>query len=335
MISLNLQRDDLQARIGGPRGGDGHGPHQVIILGGGPAGLTAGLYASRAGLRTLLLEREMLGGQVATTDLIENYPCCPEGISGPQLMALIEGQARRFGLAIDTGEALALIPGEGVHTVRTDRGDFTAQAVIIATGARPATLGVPGEEEFRSRGVSYCATCDGPFYRGRVVAVIGGGDSAVQEAIYLSRFASRVVLVHRRDSLRAQSVLQERAFANPKIEFVWNTLVEAVEGGDTVERLALRNSQSGERWHLPVDGVFVFVGQRPNTDFVRGVLELDPQGYIITDEEMRTSLPGVFAAGDVRRKSLRQMVTAAGDGAIAANSADEYIQNLAERLARA
>ncbi|MHB1417008.1 MAG: thioredoxin-disulfide reductase [Chloroflexota bacterium] len=300
--------------------------YQVIVLGGGPGGLTAGLYASRGGLHTLVLEKQMPGGQVATTDRIENYPCCAGGISGTQLMSQIEAQAKSFGLESESAEVLGLSLEGETKVVHTDRGDFEAGAIIIATGAHPATLGVPREDEFRSRGVSYCATCDGPFYRDKVVAVVGGGDSAIQEAIYLSRLVAEVVVVHRRDSLRAADVLQQRAFANPKIRFLWNKTAEAVQGADSVEGLALRDTITGERSLLPVDGVFVFVGQRPNASFLDSALELDAQGYIITDEEMRTNVPGVFAAGDVRHKSLRQMVTATADGAIAANSSDLYLE---------
>lgn len=303
--------------------------YQVLIIGGGPGGLTAGLYASRAGLKTLLLERQMTGGQVATTDLIENYPGAPEGTSGPELMATIENQARRFGLQTDTADVLGISLDGDLKIVHTDRGDYRAKTVIISTGAHPATLDVPGEAEYRSRGVSYCATCDGFFFRDKVVAVIGGGDSAVQEALYLARFAARVVVVHRRDSLRASGVLRRRAFAEPKISFLWNKEVTAIEGGALVERLALRDTQTGEVSTLPVDGVFVYVGQRPNTKALAGLVALDERGYVITDEEMRTNVPGIFAAGDVRRKCLRQMITAASDGAIAANSADLYLEGLA------
>jgi len=318
MIGLQLQREELESQ---PRTTS----YEVIVLGGGPGGLTAGLYASRAGLRTLLLEKQVPGGQVATTDLIENYPCCPEGISGSELMARITAQARRFGLQTENAAVQGLTIDGDVRVVHTDRGDFQARAVIIATGAHPAMIGVPGEEKFRSRGVSYCATCDGPFYRDRTVAVVGGGDSAVQEALFLARFAAKVVIIHRRETLRATAVLQERAFANPKIEFLWNRTVAAIEGGDAVERLILQDTRTGVESALAVDGVFVYVGQRPNTGFLRGVVALDPQGYILTDEEMRTNVPGILAAGDVRRKTLRQMVTATGDGAVAAHSADLYL----------
>lgn len=333
MISLQLQRDEMNSRRNVDGGHGGRPPYQVAVLGGGPAGLTAGMYAARAGLRTILLEKQMLGGQVATTDLIENYPCCPEGVSGAHLMAQVEGQARRFGLEIEIGEALGLSLHGDLKVLHTDNGDLQAQTLIIATGAHPATLGVPGEEELRSRGVSYCATCDGPFYRGKVVGVIGGGDSAVQEAIYLTRFASRVVVIHRRDALRAQAVLQQRAFANPKIEFLWHTTVEAFVGGDTIDHLLLRNVLTGEGSRLQVDGAFVYVGQRPNTDFLRGVVALDARGFIYTDEEMCTNVAGIFAAGDVRVKAFRQMVTAASDGAIAANAADHYLERHGQAVA--
>lgn len=322
MVSLNLQSPLL---------GEGSQTEvqDVIVLGGGPAGLTAGLYAARAGRRTLLLERGVPGGQVATTELIENYPG-GTATSGPALMAQVEEQARRFGVEIVTAEVAGLTTQDGIHVLHTDVGDWRTRTLIIATGAHPARLGVEGEDIYRGQGVSYCATCDGPFFRNEVVAVVGGGDSAIQEADYLTRFAREVVVIHRRDNLRAARALQERAFANPRIRFVWNQMVERVAGNGRMEKLVLRDVQTGERSELAAGAVFVYVGMHPNTEFLRGVVELDEQGYVITDEEMRTSVPGIFAAGDVRRKSFRQMVTATADGAIAANSADHYLQGYRE-----
>lgn len=303
--------------------------YDVLVIGGGPAGLTAGLYAARAGRKVALIEKAMPGGQAFLTNEIENYPGFPEGIGGPELMMAFQQQATRFGLEIINGEIVSVdLAGETKKLVAADGQEYLAKAVIIATGAQPKNLGVPGEEEFRGRGVSYCATCDGAFFRGKKVAVVGGGDSAVEEALFLTRFASRVVIIHRRDQLRAINVLQERARSNEKIEFRLNHVVEAILGDQKVERLRLKNVVTSEVVEEEFDGVFVFVGTQPNTKFLEGVLALDEQGRIITNETMGTSLKGVFAAGDVRNTPLRQVATAVGDGAIAAYSAEHYLANM-------
>lgn len=299
--------------------------YDVIIVGGGPAGLTAALYAGRSLLSTLLLEKMLPGGQAATTDRIENYPGFPGGISGADLMQRMEEQAREFGVEIGSGEVNRLEVDKDIFKLYTDEGIYRGRTVILASGARERKLGVPGEEEFRGRGVSYCATCDGAFYKDKHVVVVGGGDSAVEEGLYLTRFASKVTLIHRRDQLRAVKSAQERAFANPKMAFLWDTVVEEIQGTRMVEKLRLKNVKTGQTSELAADGVFIYVGMEPNSEFLRGVVDLDPNGYVITDENMATSLPGVFAAGDLRRKPLRQVSTAVGDGATAAMAAERYL----------
>jgi thioredoxin reductase (NADPH) len=301
---------------------------ELVIVGGGPAGLAAALYAARAGLDTVLYEEGMPGGKAATTERIENYPGFPDGIGGLELMMNMQDQARRFGARMVNVGVQGIEPGDGQFVLRTGEGDVTARAVILATGVTPRPLNVKGEAEFTGRGISFCATCDGPLFRDRVVAVVGGGDAAVEEALFLSRLARKVYLVHRRDALRATKVLQDRAFAEPKIEFLWHSVVQEVLGGRTVEALLLRDVRSGETRAVAVDGVFVYIGMEPNSRLVRGLVALDEQGYVITDEEMRTSRPGIFAAGDVRRKTLRQVVTAVADGAIAAVTAGHYLEGL-------
>jgi thioredoxin reductase (NADPH) len=302
--------------------------YDLIIAGGGPAGLTAGLYAGRAMLKTLLLERMILGGQAASTFLIENYPGFPDGIPGPELAQAMEKQAKNFGLVIETGEVNALRPAEKLWEIETAGRVIRSKAVIVATGVDPNKLGVPGEEELRGRGVSYCATCDGPFFRNQEIAVVGGGDSAVEEAIYLTRFAGKVYLIHRRDALRAEKILQDRAFKNPKIEILWDTVVTKVVGQSGVEGLEIRNVKTRAAGDLKVGGVFFYVGWLPLTGFLKGIVPLDPAGYVPTDDNMATSVPGLFVAGDVRQKTLRQVATAVGDGALAAVSAGRYLESL-------
>jgi thioredoxin reductase (NADPH) len=297
----------------------------VIIIGGGPAGLAAALYTCRAGLNTVLLEKLMPGGQAATTDSIENYPGFPERISGPELMARFQQQAERFGLEIENAEATGIAVDGMERIVRTEDGDMRAKVIIIATGSQYRHLDVPGEDRLRGRGVSYCATCDGPFFQNATIAVVGGGDTAVEESIYLIRFAEKLYLIHRRDQLRATRVVQERAFANDKIAFVWDTVVEEIEGEDAVSSLKLRNVKTGEISHLPVEGVFILIGTAPNTDFVKGTLDLDEKGYIITEEHTRTRIPGIYAAGDVQDSIFQQVATAAGEGVQAAMMAERYI----------
>lgn len=300
---------------------------EVVVIGAGPAGLAAALYAGRARLATVVIERGGAGGQASTTHLIENYPGFPEGITGPDLMQRMEQQARRFGAEFRYAEVRALATGEdgGGFLISTGEGDLRAPAVIVATGTEPVRLGVPGEDRLRGSGVSYCATCDGAFFRDKHVLVVGGGDSAIVEALFLTRFASRVTVVHRRDELRATKVVQEDAFKNPKIGFAWNSVVDEILGADRVEGVILRDTRTGEKRRLDADGVFVAIGSRPDTGFVAGLVDLDPRGYIVTDDRMRTRTRGLFAAGDVRAKTVRQVVTAVADGAVAAVEAERHI----------
>ncbi|WP_338833603.1 Thioredoxin reductase [Moorella humiferrea] len=303
-------------------------PHDLLIIGGGPAGLTAALYGARGGLDTVVLEMGAPGGQAGLTDRIENYPGFPEGITGLELAMKFAEQAQRFGAKLETATVQGVDFTGPVKKVLSSSGTFEARAVIIASGAHPRPLGVPGEEEFRGRGVSYCATCDGAFFRDKKVAVIGGGDSAVEEALFLTRFASQVTIIHRRDTLRAAKILQERARDNPKISFAWNTVVTRIKGGEKVEGLELKDVGSGAIREEAFDGVFIFIGLEPNTAFLQGAVTLDAQGYIVTREELATSVPGVFAAGDVRVKEFRQVSTAVGDGAVAAMAAERYLASL-------
>jgi len=299
--------------------------YDVVIIGGGPAGLTAGLYASRARLNSLLIERGLVGGQIANAERVENYSGFPEGINGFELGQLMHQQATKYGLKTLLAEVTGIELQEGQKVIRTTEGDFMARAVIIAGGSERYKLDVPGEEEFTGKGVSYCATCDGAFFREQPVAVVGGGDAAITEALHLAKFASRVTVIHRRDQLRASRILQEKAFSQPKIEFRWNSIVEKIEGGDLVKRIRLRQVKTGEESALEVAGVFISIGLKPNTDYLKGILSLDVTGLIITDEKMETKIPGIFAAGDIRHNSVRQVITAAGDGATAAIYAEKFI----------
>ena len=299
--------------------------YDVIIIGGGPAGLTAGLYTSRARLNTLLLEKSFPGGQIINTELVENYPGFPNGISGFELGQLLEQQALKHGLTIINDEVKG-ISLDGIYKlVRTDTTSYNARVVIIAAGAEYSKLHIPGEEEFTGRGVSYCATCDGAFYRDRIVAMVGGGNSAIVEAISLTKFVSKVLVIHRRNELRAGKLLQERAFANPRIEFIWDTIVESINGDDQVRSLNIHNIKTGEKSVLEVSGIFVSVGLHTSTDYLKGIVTMNANGYIITNDEMETETPGIFAAGDVRAKKARQVITAAGDGATAAISVERFL----------
>lgn len=299
--------------------------YDVIIIGGGPAGLSAGLYTSRAGLKTLLVEKGMVGGQITNAELVENYPGFPDGISGFDLGDSIHRQATRFGLETVSADVTGVEFGGLEKLIKTSEGDYTARAVIIAGGAALQRLGVPGEEDLTGRGVSYCATCDGAFFRDKAVAVIGGGDSAVEEALLLTRFVSKVLIIHRRDQLRASKIVQERAFANDKIEFMWDTVVDGITGDDRVTGLNVRNVKTNQTSTIEVAAAFIYVGQRPNTEYLKGIIPLDEEGRIITNERMETEVSGVFAAGDIRKHSARQVITAAGDGATAALSAEKYL----------
>ena len=300
----------------------------LVIIGAGPAGLTAGLYAARARLKTVLLERLAPGGQILTTDWVENYPGFPEGISGFELVDRMRRQAEKFDLEIAGREVQDLQWGENRQIVKTSQGDLETRAVILACGASPRKLGIDGEERLTGRGISYCATCDGPFYRDQEVALIGGGDTAVEEAIFLTRFVNRVHVIHRRDRLRAIQLLQDRAMAEEKISFVWDSVATRIVGEKDVTGLDLANVKSGETFHLPVHGVFIFVGYLPNNALAKEKLDLDGWGFVKTDENMETSRPGVFAAGDIRAKALRQVATAVGEGAAAAYAAQKYLEGM-------
>lgn len=301
--------------------------YDVIIIGGGPAGLTAGIYCARARFRTLMIEKLVPGGQVMTAFMIENYPGFPDGIQGPELMEKFAEQAKRFGLETESGSVERITVEGDIKVVHLGDRILKCRAVIIATGAAPVKLNVPGEGLYTGRGVSYCATCDGAFFRNMEVAVIGGGNSALSEAFFLTRFARRVYIIHRRDKLRADAIVQEEASANPKISFILDTVVDSIDGDESgMNRLRLRNARSGETSELAAHGVFIYVGMHPNTEFLKGFIELTPDGYIVADEEGQTSVPGVFAAGDVRKKQLRQIATAVGDGAAVSFTVERYLK---------
>ncbi|MFP4194330.1 MAG: thioredoxin-disulfide reductase [Desulfobacterales bacterium] len=301
--------------------------YDLVIIGAGPAGLSAAIYAARARLSVLVLEKAAPGGQILITDWIENYPGFPEGLSGADLVMKISEQAQRFGAEIVTEEVLGTDFSGPVKKLRLSGGDVEAGAVIIATGASPRKLGIPGEDRYYGQGVSTCATCDAPFFKDAIVAAVGGGDTAVQESLFLSKFAGKVYLMHRREELRATRILQERVFENEKVEILWNSVPLEIKGGDAgVESVRLKNVKSGEQSDLPVSGCFIWVGITPNTAFLEGALSLDENGFIVADQQMQTSVPGVYAAGDVRSTPLRQVVTAVGDGAVAATEAEHYIE---------
>lgn len=300
--------------------------YDTVIIGGGPAGLTAALYTARAGLSTALIERGATGGQMATTDQVENYPGFPEGISGAELAMKMEEQARRFGTEFVISEVDRIDLDGLVKYVRTGDEAVKARTIILATGANPRKLLVPGEDRLRGRGVSYCATCDGAFFRGQDLVVVGGGDAAVEEAIFLTRYATKVTIVHRRDRFRAAKAIQNKALANPKISAVWDTVVEEIVGERAVEKVMTRHVKTGRIGAIPCRGIFVFTGLTPATDFLPLNVKRDSNGYVVTDHRLQTSVPGVFAAGDIRSKDLRQVSTAVGDGALAAMMAEKYLE---------
>ncbi len=300
--------------------------YEVLIIGAGPAGMTAAIYAARAGYKTAVLEHGVPGGQAATTDMIENYPGFPEGISGPELMMKFFEQTQTFGVEMIYEQVQSVELDGAIKRVTTDKQTIEAKAVVIASGAKPRALGVANEGRLRGRGVSYCATCDGFFFKDQPVAVVGGGDTAVEEAMYLTKMCSSVTLIHRRDELRANKLAQSRALANEKLNIIYDTVVDEIIGDDKVSQLKLRNKKTDETSTLDINGVFIFVGYLPNNAFFPPELEVNEQGYIVTDDEMATNIPGVFAVGDVRQKKLRQVTTAVGDGGAVMHGIEEYFR---------
>jgi thioredoxin reductase (NADPH) len=300
--------------------------YDVIIVGGGPAGLSAAIYTSRDRLDTLLIEKGLTGGMINEAEKVDNYPGFPEGVSGMDLTSRMYQQAQKYGLKDVNAEVTGIeVSDKHSFTVKTSDGEYISKAVIIAGGSDKQKLDVPGEKEYTGRGVSYCATCDAPFYTNKVVAVVGGGNSALYEAMHLAKFAVKVYIIHRRDQLRATPVVQERVREEPKIEFILSTVVEAVEGGDFVEKLKIKDVATGKKSELKLDGVFVSIGLKPNTGYLKGLVELDEVGMIVVNDKMETSVPGMFAAGDIRHNSIRQSITAAGDGATAAINAKKWM----------
>jgi thioredoxin reductase (NADPH) len=317
--------------------------YELVIIGGGPAGLTAGLYASRARLKTLLMESFSLSSQILLGDTIENYPGFPKAVKTFDLIDRFKKQTQAFGLEIVAEEVQNIKAKEEKNSklwqIVTRQKEYTTQAVIIATGAKPSRLNVPGEKVFQGRGVSYCATCDGAFYKGKNIVAVGGGDTAIEEALHLTKFADRVTLIHRRDRLRATKILQEKVFSNKKINFLWETQVAEILGKEKVEALKIKNIKTGQEDKFPCQGVFIFVGFKPNTDFLttsveynpESLIELDEKRHVIVDNNMHSSVEGIFACGDCCHKLLRQVITACGDGATAAFSAQRYVEKLAGR----
>ncbi|MBI5789411.1 MAG: thioredoxin-disulfide reductase [Candidatus Schekmanbacteria bacterium] len=301
--------------------------YDVVIIGAGPGGLTAGIYTGRAGLKTLLLEKGFAGGQMMTTYLIENYPGFPDGISGMELTSLMQKQVEKLGIPITNLEITKIAPQDDRSFIlHHSEGEIRTRAMIIASGAQARLLGVPGEDRLKGRGVSYCATCDGAFFKNEHLIVAGGGNSAIEEAGYLTHFASQVTVVHRRHQLRAEKMIQEKAFKNPKINFIWDSVITEISGTQQVESVQIKNVKSGETSRIDAGGVFVFVGMNPNTNFLNNLIPLDEDGFIITDEKMATGIPGIYAAGDVRSKDVRQIASAVGDGAIAGVMVEKYLE---------
>jgi len=301
---------------------------KVLILGSGPAGLSAALYAARAELEPVVLTGMELGGQAGLTHVIENYPGFPDGVGGPELGELFQKQAERFGAKVEFDTALSVDLSSRPFHVKTENGEYLAESLIIGTGARPNHLEIPGEYEYTGKGVSYCATCDGWFFKDKRVVVVGGGDSALEEGLFLTRFASSVTVIHRRDSLRAGKILQKRAFDNPKVSFVWDTVVTEAVGAEKLEHLKLKNVKTGEESTIEADGLFIFIGHTPNTQMFEGQLDMRDGGYIVSNERMETNVPGVFVAGEVADNHFRQVVTSAGMGAAAAIQATHFLESV-------
>ena len=300
---------------------------KMIIIGAGPAGLSAALYAARAELSPLVITGMSLGGQASLTHTIENYPGFPDGVGGAELGELFQKQAERFGAKFEFDNVTEVNFSESPYVVKTYGNEYKAETVIISTGASPNYLGVPGEKELTGRGVSYCGTCDGWFFKDKDIVVVGGGDSALEEGIFLTRFAKTVTIVHRRDQLRAGKILQTRAFNNPKIKYIWDSVVEKITGSSAVESVLIKNVNTGAESTFPTDGVFVFIGHIPNTDLFKGQLAMDENGYLRVDTKMQTKIPGVYAAGEVMDSSYKQVVTSAGWGAAAAIQATKYLES--------
>ena len=316
LTNLRSDSDDLSGEI-----------LDVIIIGAGPAGMSAALYAARAELKPFVLTGMELGGQASLTNIIENYPGFPDGVGGNEISELFQKHAERFGAKFEFDSVMSVDFSKKPYRVTTYSREYLAKAVIVSTGASPNLLNVPGEKELTGRGVSYCATCDGWFFKDKKVVVVGGGDSALEEGLFLTRYAASVTIVHRRDSLRASAILQKRAADNPKINFIWNSVITSIEGDNKVEKVLLKNVESAEKSELLVDGVFIFIGHTPNSQLFINQLDLDERGYIKTDSLMGTNLPGIFAAGEVMDSHFRQVVTSAGMGAAAAIEATRYLES--------
>jgi thioredoxin reductase (NADPH) len=300
--------------------------YEVVIIGGGPAGLTAGLYTSRARLSTLLIESALFGGQMTTTEMIENYPGFPQGITGDELSRGMEEQAKKFGMESRTEEVVKVSCEGDWRCVQTHEETYHCEVLIVSTGTEYRRLGVPGETEFMGKGVSYCATCDGAFFQDSKIIVVGGGDSALTEALFLTKFVKELTIIHRRDALRATRIYQERAMSNPKIKFLWDSIVQEIKGDSIVRSIVVKNVKTGAIKEFETDGAFLFVGLTPRTQFLKGLVNMDESGYLITNENCETSVKGIFAAGDCRKRLLRQVATAVGDGATAAFAAEKYLE---------
>ncbi|MCG8569199.1 MAG: thioredoxin-disulfide reductase [Spirochaetes bacterium] len=308
--------------------------YDVVIIGGGPAGYTSAIYSSRALLNVLVIESYILLSQLSLTDAIENYPGYKDGINGLELLTNVKDQAEKFGAKIIQANVSSVLEEKNKSNTKTifeihtdDNQIFKGKSVIIATGAKARKLGVPGEQEYTAKGVSYCAICDGPFFRNKHVAVVGGGDTAIQEALFLSKFAAKVTVIHRRDKLRAQKILQQKAFNNEKINFIWNSKIEQIIGENSVKKLNIKNIETNQKKYLDIDGLFIFIGFTPNTQYIADLVQSNAEGYIETDEYMHTDVKGVFAAGDVRANTYRQIAIAVGDGAKAALSCEKYLEH--------